>query len=130
MPDPAGTPISRTGERQSWRRRRSPDKLPAFFAAMDSIIGKLRDEPISADELKRAREPMIEAARRNLSSNGWWLGQLTCAVDRPWYLPQTLSGIDDMEKVTPVDIQALARQYLRPELAWKAEVLPEQAAGK
>ena len=105
----------------------APEKLPAFFAAVDAIIQKLRDEPISADELKRAREPMVEAALRARNSNGWWLGQLTYAVDRPWYLPQTLTGIDDIEKVTPADVQALARQYLRPELAWKAEVLPEQA---
>ena len=107
----------------------APEKLPAFFAAVDSIIRKLRDEPIGADELKRAREPMIEAALRVRNSNGWWLGQLSYAVDRPWYLPQTLTGIDDLEKVTPADIQALARQYLRPELAWKAEVLPEKAGG-
>jgi zinc protease len=106
----------------------APDKLPAFFAAVDAIVRKLRDEPIGADELKRAREPLIESGRRAQSNNGWWLGQLTYAVDRPWYLPQALTAIDDMEKITPADIQALARQYLRPELAWKAEVMPETPA--
>ena len=106
----------------------APEKLPAFYAAVDGIVQKLRDEPIGADELKRAREPLIEAGRRAQSSNGWWLGQLTYAVDRPWYLPQTLTQIDDMEKMTPADIQALARQYLRPEAAWKAEVVPETPA--
>ena len=75
---------------------------------------------------KRARKPLVESVRRNRGSNGWWLGQLTYAVDRPWYLPQTLTGIDDMEKMTPTDIQALARKYLRTDLAWKAEVLPAQ----
>jgi zinc protease len=108
----------------------APDKLPAFFTAMNGIIQKLRDEPISADELKRAREPQVEAARRSQNSNGWWLGNLTYAVDRPWYLPQTLTGIDEMEKMTPADVQALARQYLRPDTAWKAEVLPEQVQTK
>ena len=108
----------------------APEKLPAFYAAVDAIVQKLRDEPIGADELKRAREPLIESERRAQSSNGWWVGHLIYAVDRPWYLPQTLTAIDDMEKITPADIQALARQYLRPELAWKAEVLPEQAQAK
>jgi hypothetical protein len=41
-------------------------------------------------------------------------------------VPQILTSIDIMEKMTPADIQALARQYLRPELAWKAEVLPDK----
>ncbi|MDB5584203.1 MAG: insulinase family protein [Bradyrhizobium sp.] len=108
----------------------APEKLPAFFAAADAIARKLRDEPIGADELKRARGPMIEVARRSRANNYWWMSQLTYAVDRPWYLPQTLTAIHDMERITPADIQALARQYLRPDTAWKAEVLPEQAPAK
>jgi zinc protease len=72
----------------------------------------------------------LEAERRARDSNGWWLDQLAYAVDRPWEMAQTLTKIDDMEKITPADIQALARQYLRPDTAWKAEVLPEQAQAK
>ncbi|MDB5576379.1 MAG: peptidase domain protein [Bradyrhizobium sp.] len=102
----------------------APDKLPAFFKAMDGIIEGLQNTPISDDELKRAREPMIEDARRSRNSNYWWLSELTYAVDRPWYLPQTLTSIDDLAAVTPADVQAMARKYLRPEVAWKAEVLP------
>ncbi|MET0310174.1 MAG: insulinase family protein [Sphingomonas sp.] len=105
----------------------APEKLPAFFKAMDGIVRKLQDEPITADELKRAREPMVEAAKRSQNTNFWWLSQLTYAVDRPYYLPQTLTAIRDMEAITPADIQVLARKYLRPEAAWKAEVLPAAA---
>ena len=106
----------------------APDKLPAFFTAMNAIIDSLRTTPISADELRRAREPLVEDARRGRNSNFWWLSELTFAVDRPWYVPQTLTAIDEMEAVTPADIQALARKYLRPEAAWKAEVLPAGTA--
>lgn len=102
----------------------APDKLPAFFKAVDAIVEKLRDEPVSEDELKRAREPIIEGTKRNQATNFWWLNQLTFLVDRPWYEPQALTSIRDMEALTPADIQALARKYLRPDLAWKAEVLP------
>ena len=104
----------------------TPEKLPAFFTAVDAITRKLRDEPIGEDELKRAREPMIESARRSQANNYWWLSQLTYAVDRPYYLPQTLTGIKDLEAVKPADVQALARRYLRPDTAWKAEVMPIQ----
>jgi hypothetical protein len=34
----------------------------------------------------------------------------------------------ELEAVTPADIQALARQYLRPDTAWKATVTSSQAA--
>lgn len=107
----------------------APGKLPAFFAAVDAIAASLRDTPISADELKRAREPLVEAARRAQNTNGWWLNQLTYIVDRPQYIPQTLTAVPQFEAMTPADIEALARKYLRPELAWKAEVVPEPPAG-
>ena len=103
----------------------APEKLGAFFSAIDDITKSLRDTPISADELKRAREPMVESAKRSRATNGWWLGQLTPIVDRPYYIPQTLTGIAQFEAVTPADIQALARKYLRPDVAWKAEVIPD-----
>jgi zinc protease len=106
----------------------APDKLPAFFKAADGIVQSLRDQPITADELQRARGPLIEEAKRSRNSNGWWLSQLTYAVDRPSSVPQILTSIDIMEKMTPTDVQALARKYLRPELAWKVEVLPDKAA--
>jgi zinc protease len=102
----------------------APDKLPAFFAAVDAIVQRLRDEPISADELKRAREPIIEGTKRGMTTNYWWLSQLTFLVDRPWYEPQALTSIGDMEALTPADIQALAQKYLQPGKAWRAEVMP------
>jgi zinc protease len=106
----------------------APEKLPAFFTAMDAIIKSLRDTPISEDELKRARAPLIESAKRGPNTNGWWLNQLTYIVDRPYYIPQTMTFIPQIEALTPADIQVLARKYLRPEAAWKAEVLPETPA--
>lgn len=106
----------------------APEKLPAFFAAIDAIAAELGDTPITEDELKRARAPLIEASRRGRNTNGWWLNQLTHIVDRPQYIAQTLTAIAQFEAVTPADIRALARRYLRPEAAWKAEVMPDVAA--
>jgi zinc protease len=106
----------------------APEKLPAFFAAMDDITKSLRETPISEDELKRAREPMVESAKRGQNTNGWWLSQLTYIVDRPYYIPQTLTVVPQFEAITPADIQALAQKYLRPDTAWKAEVTPDAPA--
>jgi zinc protease len=103
----------------------APEKLPDFFRAVDGIVQKLRDEPVTDDELKRAREPLIEQQKRARNSDYFWLGALTYAVDRPYIVPQIMTGIRDIEAVTPADIQILARKYLRPETAWKAEVVPD-----
>ncbi len=104
------------------------DKLDAFYAAVESIAASLRDAPPSEDELNRARLPVIESLRRNQAGNEYWLAQLADVAERPSEVEQTLSHIPDLEAITPADIQALARQYLRPDTAWRAVVVSSQAA--
>jgi zinc protease len=107
----------------------APDKLPAFFAAVDNIVNELRTKPVGLDELNRARQPMIEATERAMHGNYWWAQNLVYLVDRPWYEPQTLTFKATIESMTPADIQALAQKYLRLDHAWKAEVVPATTTG-
>lgn len=108
----------------------APDKVPVFFKAMEEIAQDLRDTPISADELKRAREPLVASYRRLPSDNDFWLYQLATLIDHPENEAYMLKLPSIIEAVTPADIQAMAQKYLQPGLAWKAQVLPEQLAGK
>jgi zinc protease len=100
----------------------TPQNLSVFFKAVDDITRDLRDKPISEDELKRAREPMIQDARAQLQTNAWWMVCLAYIVDRPWTADVCLTMIPELEAMTPADIQALARKYLGPYTAWKADV--------
>ena len=111
----------------SIRAETAADKPTAFFAAVEEIIAKLRDEPTSEDELNRARLPVIESLRRSQASNEYWLGQLGDVATRPEEVEQTLTHITDLEAITPADIQALARQYLRSDTAWRAVVVSSNA---
>ncbi|HYD28238.1 M16 family metallopeptidase [Brevundimonas sp.] len=106
------------------------DALPAFYAAVESIIAGLRDAPVDADELNRARLPVIESLRRSQASNEYWLGQLADVAAKPEELEQTLTHISDLEAVTPADIQRLARQYLRSDTAWRATVTSSRPAAE
>jgi zinc protease len=106
----------------------APGQLPNFFKAVDGIAQSLRDKPISDDELKRARAPMIESLRHEMNTNLWWVTNLTNVVDRPRIADEMLTGISVLEKVTPADVQAMARKYLRPDTAWRAEVTPSAGA--
>ncbi len=105
----------------------APDKIDAFYAAVDRITAGLRDKPISQDELNRVREPVLAAARRSRANNGWWLSQLASVNEHPKYASQVLDNISDLEAVTPADIQALARRYLKPSTAWRATITAGKA---
>ncbi|MBB4798694.1 zinc protease [Brevundimonas bullata] len=103
------------------------DKIPAFYAAVDAIIASLRDTPVTEDELNRARLPTIESLRRSQAGNEYWLGQLEDLAAKPASVEQIQTHITDLESFTPADIQAAARQYLKPGAAWKAEVVSVNA---
>ncbi|HEY0600806.1 M16 family metallopeptidase [Brevundimonas sp.] len=106
------------------------DALPAFYAAVDSIVAGLRDAPVEEDELNRARLPVIESLRRSQASNEYWLAQLADVAARPEDVEQTLTHISDLEAITPADIQRLARQYLRADTAWRATVTSSRPAAE
>ena len=105
------------------------DALPAFYAAVDSIVAGLKAAPVEEDELNRARLPVIESLRRSQAGNEYWLAQLADIAARPEEVEQTLTHISDLETITPDDIQRLARQYLRSDTAWRATVTSSQPAG-
>ena len=104
------------------------DKIPAFYAAVDAITASLRDAPVTEDELNRARLPVIESLRRSQAGNEYWLGQLEDLAAKPASLEQIQTHISDLESFTAADIQAAARQYLKADTAWKAEVVSDKAA--
>ncbi|MBD3832615.1 M16 family metallopeptidase [Brevundimonas bullata] len=106
------------------------DKIPAFYAAVDAITASLRDAPVTEDELNRARLPTIESLRRSQAGNEYWLGQLADVAAKPETVEQIQTHISDLESFTPADIQAAARQYLKPDTAWKAEVVSDKATAQ
>lgn len=105
-----------------------PEALPKLFETVDAIAADLRDNPVSEDELNRARLPAVERIRRSMADNAYWLQQLSEAQSEPASLDQTRSQIAVLESVSPADLQRLARQYLTPAAAWRLEVVSDKAA--
>ena len=105
-----------------------PAALPKLFETVDAIAADLRDNPISEDELNRARRPAVERIRRSMADNGYWLTQLSQAQSDPATLDQTRNQIATLEAVTAAELQALARQYLKSDSAWRATVTAQSAA--
>ncbi|MFC5372729.1 M16 family metallopeptidase [Brevundimonas faecalis] len=105
----------------------APDKIGAFYTAVDAIVADLHDKPITEDELDRARLPVIETLRRSQAGNEYWLSQLSDVAAKPASVEQILTHISDLESFTVADVQAAARQYLRSDTAWKAQVVSANA---
>ena len=104
-----------------------PDKLDGFFAAVAAIAKDLRERPITADELERARRPRVEAITRSQSTNEYWLTQLGGSQSDSRRLDAIRASISGLERVTPADVQRAAQTYLTDARAWKLVIVPEAA---
>ena len=101
-----------------------PGKIPQFYAAVDRIARDLQTRPVTTDELERARTPLIEALPKSRATNEYWMEALKEVLTKPHLVEQALNAAADYRAVTPADIQALARKYLKPEAAWRMTVTP------
>jgi zinc protease len=102
-----------------------PEKLEGFFGDATKIAQDLRDRPVTADELQRARQPLIENLQRQRAGNEWWLSQLAGAQERPERVQSIRESLEQYQSLTPADLQAAARRYLADGKTWRMMVLPE-----
>jgi len=103
-----------------------PGDLPAFFAAADQIAADLAAAPPSADEIARVTEPMKQWITRLSTGNGFYLDQLQGGAIEPRKIGDLRSILVDSSTTTPQVMQDLAKRYLRSDVTWKLEVVPEK----
>lgn len=102
-----------------------PEALPGFFADADRIAAQLAAEPISDDELSRARQPLLENLRRARNGNEYWLSQLGDVQSDQSRLPALRSAEADLLRATPELLQTVAQRYLTPDSAYRVQVTAE-----
>lgn len=107
----------------------TPDKVPFFFQLAREIAVDLAAHPVSADELQRILGPINQQVLRVVPGNLYWLRALGGATYDPRRVDAARSVVTDFTGVTPADVQAVAKTYLRPDLDWTMAVLPA-AKGK
>ncbi|MBS0480345.1 MAG: insulinase family protein [Proteobacteria bacterium] len=107
-----------------------PDKTGLFFRLSREIAADLARNPISDDELKRVKEPMIQYVLRSSTGNGFWLNLLGGATYDPRLIDAARSIIVDYNGITASELQAVAAKYLRPDKDWTMEVVPKAVAAK
>jgi len=102
-----------------------PAKLDNFFKAVADITADLREHPITADELERAKRPRIEQVEKAQQTNSYWMARLIGAVHDHRRIEVTRETIRGYQAISVANIQAVARKFLRDASAFKVVVVPE-----
>lgn len=84
-----------------------PANFPAFRTALAGLIADLAAKPISADELERARKPLVEGRAKDMEGNSFWSTWLPLVLRDPRVRRQVLETGPGMAAVTAADVQAL-----------------------
>ncbi|UUR08224.1 M16 family metallopeptidase [Sphingomonas glaciei] len=99
-----------------------PASLPGFFAAAQRIADDLASKPVDADELARARRPMLAAIERSRDGNGYWMGALE-DIEDPFTAESIRTQRTDLEAVTPAVLKQAAARYLLGPKAFRIQVV-------
>ena len=102
-----------------------PADVERFFDFANEVAADLSTNPVSADELQRAVEPMKQAVERAASGNTFWLNQLKGATYDSTRFVALGRLYSDYTEVTPDQLQILAKRYFVKEKSWKLVVGPQ-----
>lgn len=83
----------------------------AVLQTVDQEIERIKEKLVSVDEVKRAvkqAHAMFAYGSENITNQAFWLGFAEMFATYDWFL----HFVDELEKVTPQDIQRVAQKYL------------------
>ena len=84
----------------------------------------MRTNGITADELLRAKTPIVERLKKAQLSNEYWLQELAGSQADPRRLDRLRSGLTRYEGISADDINRVTAAYLTDDRAWKFVVVP------
>lgn len=102
-----------------------PDRSDFFFQLVRDIAKDLATTPVPADELQRAKTPVLQLIARMSSGNMFWMQQTAGGTRDPFRINSIRTLPTDIGATTPQELQALAAKYLVPGMDWSMVVLPE-----
>lgn len=106
-----------------------PDKFDALRELLRAQLRELGERPISADELQRARQPLVDRAIKASENNGHWVYWLPRILGEPRMKGAMLGETAAMQAVTAEQVQAFFRDSVatRPPIEVVARA-PDAAA--
>jgi zinc protease len=91
------------------RPGRQPEEV---VTAIDAELQRLQDSPPSVEELSRAMKQaraLFAYGSESITNQGFWMGFAEMFASYDWFL----NYLENLAKVTPEDVQRVARAYLR-----------------
>lgn len=104
-----------------------PADMDLIDAAFRQIAADVRDKPIEADLLARAREPILSSYSRADTQNSAWVGTVNAAQSWPERLDRRRQRTAILKSITPQDIQKAASHYLATDKSAIIRVVPTQS---
>jgi len=92
-----------------------PERDPEeALAALDVEIERIQNEWVTKQEIARAikqARAIFAYGSENITNQAFWLGYAEMFANYEWFL----TYLDNLAKVTPKDVQRVAREYMRPQ---------------
>jgi len=96
-----------------------PQRIDGFYKDLADIVTDMGRAPPSADELERAKAPLVNQATKARQSNFFWLGQLANSQAEPRALDTIRDELAEDAAIGADDIMRVSRKYLAADRAWK-----------
>lgn len=103
-------------------------EVAAIRTAMLQAVTQLREKSVSEDDLRRAREPMLEAIANRLKSNRGWIDLTGRAQSEPDRIERQENAVRRLSVITAEDLHRLASQYLSADQVLEIDVVPTPVA--
>jgi zinc protease len=103
--------------------KRKPEET---IRALDDEIKKIQNELVPSSEIKRAvkqARAVFAYGSENITNQAFWMGYVEMFSSYNWFT----TYLDKLSKVTPKDVQRVAREYLQPSSRVVGTFIPEGA---
>ena len=101
-------------------------EVPAVRAAMLRVAAELASIPATDDEIRRAREPMLESLQNRLKTNRGWIELVDRAQTEPDRIERLTKASSQLSGISAEDLRRVAANWLKPDQAVEVNVLPER----
>jgi zinc protease len=103
--------------------KREPEEV---LAALDAEIKKVQDKLVSKEEVARAikqARALFAYGSENITNQAFWMGYAEMFANYDWFL----TYLNKLSKVTPKDVQRVAREYFQPQSRVIGTYIPKGA---
>lgn len=102
-----------------------PGKIETFGLDVYAIVQDLKAKPVAAEELERARKPMLEGMLKSRGSdNEYWRTRLLGVLAAPDSAADFAAAPAMVQSLTAEDLQKAAQAYLVDDKQWELKIVP------